>query len=76
MSNGAQEIYCSFRGKSSTAWDILQSGVIIGEVTELPNGDYIAKLLNRGSFRGPGEVSLSDFLDEVTLFVSDPDFMG
>lgn len=76
MGNGAQEICCSFRGKSATAWDILQSGVIIGEVTTIPSGGYIAKLLNRRSFSGPGKISLSDFLDEVALFVSDPDFMG
>lgn len=76
MSNGAQEICCSFRGKSATAWDIFQSGVTIGEVTVIPSGGYVAKLLNRGTFSGPGKVSLSDFLDEVALFVSDPDFMG
>lgn len=76
MSNGAQEICCSFRGKSANAWDILQSGVTIGEVTVIPSGGYIAKLLNRGTFSGPGKVSLSDFLDEVALFVSDPNFMG
>lgn len=76
MSNGAQEICCSFRGRSATAWDILQSGVIIGEVTTIPSGGYIAKLLNRGSFSALGQISLSDFLDEVALFVRDPDFMG
>lgn len=76
MSKEAQEICCSFRGKSSEAWDIIQSGITIGEVTALSSGGYIAKLLNRGSFSGPGKVTLSDFLDEVTLFVNDPNFMG
>jgi hypothetical protein len=76
MSNGAQENCCGFRGKSATAWDIIQSGVTIGEITAIASGGFIANLINRGSYSGSGNVLLSDFLEEVAMFVTDPDFMG